>query len=127
MKKEFNLKKIARSFMYAFAGFAAAFKRERNMKIHIMVASIILVLGIFFRLTANDWLFITLAIGLVIGFELLNTAIEDLIDISVQGYNVKAKFVKDVFAASVLILSFTSAIIGIIIFLPKIMELIGGL
>ena len=126
-KRKFSIKRLDKSFKYAFTGFKNTFNTEPNMKFHTFIGLIVLVGGIIFKLKALEWIFLVFAIGLVIGAELLNTAIEHLVDLATQEYKRKAMLAKDTAAAYVMVLSVTAAIIGAIIFIPKIIEIIKGL
>ena len=117
-KKEY--KKLINSFKYAIEGFISSFKTERNMKIHIVAMILVVILGFYLKLTLIEWGFITFAISLVIGAELFNTAIETIVDMVSPEKNPKAKLAKDISAAAVLVLAIGAAIIGAIIFIPKI-------
>ncbi|MDD2504827.1 MAG: diacylglycerol kinase family protein [Bacilli bacterium] len=126
MKRKFSVKRLDKSFKYAFTGYKNAFHSEPNMKFHTFIAFIVLISGLFFKLSSLEWIFIISLIGLVIGAELLNTAIEHLVDLATQEYKRKAMLAKDTSAAYVMVLSITAAIVGMIIFIPKIIELIRG-
>ena len=115
------MKKIINSFKYAINGIISAFKTEKNMKIHVLVMILVIILGIVMKLTNIEWIICILSFGLVIGAELINTAIETTVDIAMPEKNEKAKLAKDVSAAAVLIFATTSAIIGLMIFVPKIL------
>ena len=117
-------KKIINSFKYAIEGFVSSFKTERNMKIHIMAMIIVIALGIFMKLNKIEWCIITIAIVMVISAELFNTAIETVVDMVNPQKNPQAKLVKDIAAAAVLVLAIGAAVIGIIIFGPKIVTII---
>ena len=124
MNSKQEYKKIINSFKYAIEGFVSSFKTERNMKIHIMAMIIVIALGIFMKLNKIEWCIITIAIVIVISAELFNTAIETVVDIAMPEINPKAKFAKDVAAGAVLIFAISSAIIGLIIFIPKIIAIL---
>ena len=121
MNPKQECKKLINSFRYAIEGLISSFKTERNMKIHILAMVLVIVLGIYLKLTLIEWSFITFAITLVIGAELFNTAIETIVDMVSPEKNPKAKLAKDISAAAVLALSIGAAIIGMIIFIPKIL------
>ena len=80
-----------------------------------------------FKISYLEWISIFLIIGLVIATELINTSIEATIDLITDQINPLAKVAKDTAAAAVLIFGFTAIIIGIIIFLPKIINMFGGI
>lgn len=129
MKKirKINIKRLDKSFKYAFDGFKFAYKTEPNLKIHTFFAICVLIGGFLFKINTLEWIFLVAIIGLVIGAELLNTAIEHLVDLATQEYKRKAMLAKDTAAAYVMILSLTAVAIGIIIFLPKIIAIIKEL
>ncbi len=120
MNPKQEYKKMINSFKYAIEGFISSFKTERNMKIHIMAMIIVIALGIFFKLNKIEWCIIVIAIVMVISAELFNTAIETVVDMISPQKNPYAKLAKDISAGAVLTLAIGSAIIGAIIFIPKI-------
>lgn len=113
-------KKMINSFKNAFNGMIVSFKQERNMKIHINIMFLAILLGIIFKIKMVEWIICIICFALVIGGELFNTAIEITIDIAMPNFNEKAKKAKDISAGAVLVLAIASAIIGFIIFVPKI-------
>lgn len=121
-KLKVKTKKLINSFKYAIEGFVSSFKTERNMKIHILVMIIVIILGILLKISKLEWIICIILFSLVIGSELFNTAIETTVDIAMPYKNDKAKLAKDVSAAAVLIIALAAAIIGGIIFIPKILE-----
>lgn len=120
MNPKQECKKLINSFKYAIEGFISSFKTERNMKIHILAMILVIVAGIYLELTVMEWCIIAFAIALVIGAELFNTAIETIVDMVSPEKNPKAKLAKDISAAAVLAFAIGAAIIGAIIFIPKI-------
>ena len=117
-------KKLANSFKYAFEGFITSFKTERNMKIHIFIMLLVILLGIILKINMNEWIICVILFSTVIAAELFNTAIETVVDIVMPYKNPKAKIAKDVAASAVLILAIGSIVVGGIIFLPKIINII---
>lgn len=111
-------------FKYAWAGLIVAFKQEINFRIHLFFTIIVLVLGILLQINKLEWLFIILSIALVIITELINSVVERLIDYLKPEKNQQAKEIKDISAGFVLIAAVIAITIGIIIFLPKIIEYI---
>lgn len=126
MKKsrKFHIKRLDKSFKYAFDGFKFAYKTEPNLKFHTFFGVCVLIGGALFKINTLEWIFLVAIIGLVIGAELLNTAIEHLVDLATKEYKRKAMLAKDTAAAYVMVLSLTAAIIGLLIFLPKIINVI---
>lgn len=105
-----------RGFKYAFCGIIHCIKNERNMRIHTVVATYVLIFARFFALTREDYILLLLTIGGVIAAEMVNTAIEDLCDKVSPNYHTLIKHAKDAAAGAVLILAVFAVIIGIILF-----------
>lgn len=114
------MKKIIKSFKYAIDGVITGIKQERNMKIHIIIVILVIAFGIILKINKIEWIICIILFGNVISLELVNTAIESTVDLITLDKNPKAKIAKDVAAGSVLIVAITAAIIGLIIFIPKI-------
>ena len=117
------MNKFIRGFGYAFKGIFHACKTQLNFRVHLFCALVAIVLGWYLKLSTAEWLWITLCIGMVLLTELINTAIELLVDLVSPEYNEKAGRVKDMCAAAVLITAVTAVVIGIIIYLPKLILL----
>ena len=117
------MKKLINSFKYAFNGLNYATKTQLNFRIHLFAAVLACLLGWFLHISTNEWLWVILAITLVMVAELLNTAIEILTDLVSPGYHEKAGHVKDVSAAAVTLAAIFALITGLVIFLPKIIAL----
>lgn len=115
------MSKFIKGFGYAFSGLAYAFKSQLNLKIHLLFATIVIAAGYYVNLSTAEWLWIVASIGLVLMAELLNTSLEVLVDLVSPEIHPKAKIIKDVAAAAVLITAITAAAIGLIIFIPKIL------
>ena len=115
-------KKLINSFKYAFTGMWSAYKSERNMKIHIAVAILVILFGIFLQISTYEWLACIVCFAMLIGAEMFNTAIETVVDIAMPKKDERAKKAKDVAAGGVLVFAIGSAIIGSIIFIPKIID-----
>lgn len=125
-KRELKVKtkKIANSFKYAWQGLISAFETERNMKIHVIIMFLVIISGIFFKINVFEWIICVMCFASVIGTELLNTAIETTVDIAMPERNEKAKLAKDISAGAVLVIAIGSAIIGLMIFIPKMWNII---
>ena len=115
---------MLKSFKYAFEGIFSAIKKERNMKIHIAMMLAVIVAGIIFSISKIEWICCLFCFGLVISLEMVNTAIEVLADLVDEKYNEKIKLIKDVAAGAVLVSAIISAIIGLMIFIPKLLEVL---
>ena len=122
-KIKVETKKLSNSFKYAFEGIFSSFKSERNMKIHFTIMLLVIIFGFIFKISMLEWIICIFCFAMVIGAEMFNTAIETVVDIAMPYRNDKAKIAKDVAAGAVLVFAIASAIIGLIIFLPKIINL----
>ncbi|MBO6518308.1 MAG: diacylglycerol kinase family protein [Bacteroidia bacterium] len=109
---------MIKTFKHALRGIASAFQSERNMKIHVVMALMVLAQVYFFRIPRDEWVILVILIGLVISAEMMNTAIEKLADLIHPGIDERVRFIKDVAAGAVLVLSIAAAVIGIGILLP---------
>ena len=122
-KKKYSLKKLFHSFGYAFKGIITVYKTEQNIMIHTIVAILVIALGIYFKVSSLEACILIIVIGLVIAFEIINTAIEYTIDMAMPNIHPLAKMAKDASSGAVLIMAITSIIVGLIIFLPRIISL----
>ncbi len=108
------------SFKYALAGIITALKEEPNLKFHFLAGTFVIFLSVILDISKTDWMIIIFLIGFVICVELTNTAIEAVVDAFTDKEHPGAKLSKDISAGAVLIAAVTSAILGIMIFLPYI-------
>ncbi len=113
------MKKFLKGFYYAWRGIRIVFSTERNMKIHLLATILVLTLGFLFHISTTEWLACLLCIGAVLSAEMFNTAIEKLTDRISPEKSIVAEKVKDISAGAVLVVAIISAVIGIIIFFPK--------
>lgn len=119
-----RVRTLAQSFGYARDGVREALKLEPNFRIHVFMAIIFSLLGLFFGLTLVEWLLLLFAITFVITMELVNTVLEALVDLVSPEIHKKAKYAKDVSAAAVMLSAFSAIIVGIILFLPHLINLL---
>jgi len=117
-------KKVVKSFSYALQGIGYAARLERNLKIHLTITLLVVILGFLFSLSKIEWLFVLVAIAGVITLELVNTAIERVVDLVTKDEHPLAKQAKDTAAGAVLVFAIIAVIIGVMIFGPKIWRLI---
>jgi diacylglycerol kinase len=115
-----------KSFVYAGQGIAHGFRTQRNMRVELAVAAVVVVAGIAFRITAVEWAVIFACIGLVLSAELINTVTELAVDLLVQRYHPMAKLAKDAGAGAVLIAALASVAVGVAIFGPRLWQLLFG-
>lgn len=112
-------KNLIESFNHAINGLIYAVRSERNMKVHITAAALVMVLSMFYNLSRVEFLIVCLTIALVIICELFNTAIEVVVDIITDVYHPKAKVIKDVAAGAVLVSAFISLLVAYFIFFDR--------
>ena len=115
-----------KSLGHAIDGIEYAINHERNIKMEILAGIIVSIMGFILKITLLEWIVLVLVISMVLALELVNTAIERTVDLVTKDYNDLAKAAKDVAAGAVLIMSMFSVIIGLIIFLPKIISVLGS-
>ena len=118
---------MIKSFKYAWEGIKSSIKSEQNMKVHILIMELVVLLGLVLNINYYEWLIILVCFMVVISGELFNTAIENVVNLLSPNKNEIAKLSKDIAAGAVLVGAFFSAIIGLMIFLPKIFYLLKGL
>jgi len=118
------MKKLIRSFGYAFKGLSHAAATQLNFRIHLVATLLAIFMGYALHITVNEWLWIILCMAIVLITELLNTAIEFLTNLVSPDYNELAGHVKDISAGAVVIAAIFALITALVIFLPKLLLLI---
>ncbi|MHC1716626.1 MAG: diacylglycerol kinase family protein [Candidatus Dojkabacteria bacterium] len=118
----FKSESFFKSQGYARNGLKLIFRNERNFRIDLAVAIVVIALGFFFDITHYDWIAISLVISMVFISEVINSAIEALCDTVSQDFKVNIKYAKDVSAGAVLVSALVSVTTGIIVFLPYIVD-----
>ncbi|MDD5183629.1 MAG: diacylglycerol kinase family protein [Paludibacter sp.] len=113
------MKKRIKSFGFAGRGIYSVIKSEFNMKIHITIGILVFICGFIFDISLTEWLLCLLCFGLVLGAEMINTAIENVVDLVSPDQHPLAGKAKDAAAGAVLICAIISAVIGLLIFVPK--------
>ncbi len=116
-----------KSFGYAGNGIKEAFQNEPNFRFHTIVGIFALILGFIFKLSVEKFALLILTIFLVIILELLNTAIEKVVDKISPNYSHLAKVAKDVSAAAVLLSAFAAVLVGLLLFGPNIVQFASSL
>ena len=115
---------LYKSFGYAFAGIFTVVTKERNMKIHCVAMVCVVIAGFVFHITPVEWCICLTLFGLVMALEMVNTAVEAVVDLVTKERRPLAKLAKDAAAGAVLVFAIASAIIGFMIFGPKIIALL---
>jgi len=121
------MRKRLQSFVYAGRGIRMVFSSEANMKIHLFIAVFVVMGGFIFRISVSEWIACLLCIGLVFGMEMLNTALEHVVDLASPGHHQLAGKAKDAAAGAVLICALISVVVGVLIFTPKMWCLLQNL
>lgn len=121
MKNEgFTFRKRIRSFRYAFSGIWLLITKEHNAWIHCFAAISVVIAGAILGLSRMEWVAVVIVIGAVLAAEAVNSSIEALADLVSPEYNEAIKRTKDLAAGAVLLMAIAAAIVGLIIFIPKI-------
>lgn len=123
MKKE-KKNPLYKSFGYAFQGIWAVIRKERNIKIHLTVMTLVIIAGCVLRISVTEWCICMILFAQVISLEIVNTAVEACVDLATEEWKPKAKLAKDAAAGAVLVSAIFAAIIGLVIFVPKALALL---
>ena len=118
------MKSFLRSFHFAFTGIAYALRTQRNARVHVAVACLVIAAGIYFRISAIEWAIVALTIGTVFSAEMLNTVAELAVDLLTQHYHPMAKVAKDVGAGAVLVAAIAAVGVGVAIFGPHVWAMV---
>lgn len=116
---------LYKSFGYAFQGIFNTIRTERNIKIHCAAAILVTIFGIWLQISKTEWMICFILFGLILALELVNTAVEATVDLFTEERKPLAKKAKDAAAGAVLIAVIFAAVIGILIFIPKLLEVAG--
>lgn len=117
-----NLIRHFKSYSYALRGLKSAFSSWSNLWVEFLIGFVVVAAGFYFGLSSLEWLFIILAIVLVIVTEMINTVVEVVLDFLKKEHHEDIRLAKDLAAAAVLVAAFGAAVMGLIIFLPKIWQ-----
>ncbi|MDD2518867.1 MAG: diacylglycerol kinase family protein [Bacilli bacterium] len=123
-QKKRGLKRFFNSFKYSFDGLRYAYKYEQSLTIHFIVAFLVVVAGLWLKINLTEWLLCLLLMGVVMATELINTSLEAVIDLVCPEIHPLAKIAKDTASAAVFVFSTVAFFSGLIIFVPKIIEVI---
>ena len=126
-KRKWKNRDLIASLEFALTGIFTAFKEERNMRKHALSAILAIVAGFLFGISVTEWLFLLLSVSLVIAFEIMNSALENVVDLaSDYHFSMLAKNAKDMAAGAVLVISGFALVTGLMIFVPKLWALVFG-
>ncbi len=123
--RKFSIPARLRSFRYAFQGIWWLIREEHNSWIHLAFLVILIPAGFILKLSATEWTLIVLCMGLVLSLELVNSAIERIADKIAPGQDPDIGKIKDIAAGAVLIAAIASAVVGLVILVPKFLVLVG--
>jgi diacylglycerol kinase (ATP) len=110
------MKRFLLSFSFAWKGIRAAWSGQVNMRIHVIAAVLVIVAGAYFKVAVGEWVAIVVVIALVVVSELVNTAIEGVVDLVSPERNPLAGKIKDIAAGAVLVAAAAASIVGLLIF-----------
>ncbi|HQB37596.1 MAG TPA: diacylglycerol kinase family protein [Bacteroidales bacterium] len=125
-KKRFSSKTRGESFRHAFSGLAAIARTEPNLKIHLGIFILVVIAGFVLNISLCSWMAILLVSGMVLTAECFNTAVEQLSDTLKPDYDPGIKKVKDIAAAGVLVSAIISVAVGLLVFIPEILQLLNA-
>ncbi len=126
MVKDFSYRKIPSSFRYAARGLWHVLRTEQNVKIHFFVSALVLAAALWLQIPAAECAILLLAIGLVITAEVINTIIEDFLDILHPAHHEAVRRIKDALAGAVLLSAGVAVFVGILIILPRLVAALFG-
>ena len=114
--------KLLHSFFHAGRGIKYCFSKEQNFRIHILVMVAVIAAGVYFSISTTEWIFVFVCCTMMLAMEMLNTALERMCDLITEDIHPLIKCIKDVSAGAVLICAAGSAVTGLLIFIPKIIQ-----
>ena len=117
-----DIKKFVRSFGYALDGLKLSVKIDQNVRFHISFGTVVVVLALFLHVSRLEIIFLLLAIFFVLITEMINTAIEEMTNLIKREHSEEARIAKDVAAAAVLLSAIFATLIGVIVFLPHLLN-----
>ncbi|WP_216830050.1 diacylglycerol kinase [Alkalihalobacterium elongatum] len=126
-KNLWGFKRLLRSFVYAWTGLRYVIRYEQNMRIHLIMGIVVMALAFILNVSLTHKMILLLVIGVVLSLEVMNTAIERTVDMITEDYHPQAKVAKDIAAAAVFIFSIITVLIGLLIFLPPIIERLSNI
>jgi diacylglycerol kinase (ATP) len=119
-QQKISMSKQVNGFRYAFAGIEKFILSERNAVIHLAATILVAIAALIFRVSLSEGIALTIAVGLVWMAEMFNTCIEKIMNFISMDEHVEIRLIKDIAAGAVLIASSTALIVGLIIFIPKV-------
>ena len=123
-REKFSITKRLHSFRYAFAGLGVLLREEHNSWIHTLAAVLVVIAGFVFHIRPWEWIAIVIVIGMVFAAEIINSSLERTADFVKAERDDRKRDIKDLGAAAVLVCAISAAVVGMIVFLPKIINLV---
>ena len=114
---------LFKSFECSARGVARVALTQRSFRIQLLIFALVIIAGFIFHISNNEWLFVILVSGMVLSLEMINTALEYIIDLVTEEYKVHVKHIKDITAGAVLVSSLIAFVGGLIIFIPHLLAL----
>lgn len=122
MKSKSFLKKRLKGFVYAIKGALILIKKEQSIQAQLFITLLVIAAGFYFEITATEWMFQLLAIGLVLSVEGLNTAVEEIANFVHPDFHNKIGLIKDIAAGAVFFAAVIAVVIAMIIYVPYVLE-----
>ena len=123
-KSKLKNKPIVRKFAYALYGLKTSLKEEKSLVIHLVIALLTFIVSGVLKINVTQWAIVVTMVGIVISSELMNTAIENTVDLISFKYNINVKKIKDIAAAATFILALAAVVVGLLIFVSRIVEMV---
>lgn len=117
-----RVKRLFKSFTYAFRGLAKIFREEQNLRLQSVMAIFVLSLALYFKIKPLEWALLIISSSLVILMEIVNSAIERAADVLKPRINAYVKEIKDIMAAAVMFASFAAIVVGLVVFWPYVVS-----
>ena len=114
---------LFKSFQYSARGIVRVALTQRSFRIQLLIFVLTVIAGFIFHISNTEWLFIILISGMVLSLEMINTALESIIDLMIEEYRIHVRHIKDITAGAVLVSSLVALIGGLIIFIPHFLAL----
>jgi undecaprenol kinase len=113
---------LSNSFKFAGRGITRVFLCERSFRLQLLCFTLTIIAGFVFRITGTEWIFVVLSGSLVLVTEMINTALEYVVDLVTEEYRVLAEHIKNISAGAVLVSSLLAVVVGLIIFIPYLLQ-----
>lgn len=125
MVRDFRVRQLPRSFGYATRGIWHVLRTEQNLRIHLVAATIAILLGLYLDISGPEFAIILLASAIVIAAEIFNSVIEDFLDVLHPQHHEAIRRIKDALAGAVLLAATAALVVGLLIFVPALVARVG--